>query len=128
MTRRQFFRILIASWSFLDWEQWNCATDRTDPETGQPTRFRRFADLQMLLVTGGQKRNEAEYRALLGEAGFSPTRVIPNAFKKFLLEKWRRGQPQPYLKVHCRRNIPIAPSRSYDSLLAQTRPRQHNRN
>jgi len=41
--------------------------------------FARFADLQMLVVTGGQERTEAEYRALLGEAGFSLTRVIQTA-------------------------------------------------
>jgi hypothetical protein len=41
--------------------------------------FARFADLQMLVVTGGKERTEAEYRALLGEAGFSLTRVIPTA-------------------------------------------------
>ncbi len=41
--------------------------------------FARFADLQMLVVTGGQERTEAEYRALLGEAGFSLTQVIQTA-------------------------------------------------
>jgi O-methyltransferase domain/Dimerisation domain len=41
--------------------------------------FARFADMQMLVVTGGQERTEAEYRALLGEAGLSLTRVIPTA-------------------------------------------------
>ncbi len=40
----------------------------------------RFADLQMLVMApGGRERTEAEFRALLGEAGFSLTRVIPTA-------------------------------------------------
>lgn len=40
----------------------------------------RFADLQMLVTApGGRERTEAEFRALLGEAGFSLTRVIPTA-------------------------------------------------
>jgi hypothetical protein len=42
--------------------------------------FARFGDLQMLVVApGGRERTEAEFRALLGEAGFSLTRVIPTA-------------------------------------------------
>jgi hypothetical protein len=42
--------------------------------------FARFADLQMLMVApGGRERTEAQFGALLGEAGFSLTRVIRTA-------------------------------------------------
>jgi hypothetical protein len=40
----------------------------------------KFSDLQMLVMaSGGRERTEAEFRTLLGEAGFSLTRVIPTA-------------------------------------------------
>jgi len=39
----------------------------------------KFLDLHMLVATGERERTEAEFRALLGEAGFSLTRVIPTA-------------------------------------------------
>jgi O-methyltransferase domain len=40
----------------------------------------KFVDLAMLvLASGGRERTEAEFRALLGEAGFSLIRVIPTA-------------------------------------------------
>jgi hypothetical protein len=41
--------------------------------------FARLSDLQMLMGGGGRERTEAEFRALLAEAGFSLTRVIPTA-------------------------------------------------
>ncbi len=48
--------------------------------SNQPDLLARFADLEMLVLThGGRERTEAEFRALLGEAGFSLTRVIPTA-------------------------------------------------
>jgi hypothetical protein len=37
----------------------------------------RFMDLQMLVASGGRERSEADYTALLREAGFSLMRVIP---------------------------------------------------
>ena len=49
--------------------------------------FARFADLQMLVTApGGRERTEAEFRALLGEAGFSLTRVIPTAGAMSIIE------------------------------------------
>jgi SAM-dependent methyltransferase len=36
-------------------------------------------DVLMMILTGGRERTEAEFRALLQEAGFSLTRVIPTA-------------------------------------------------
>lgn len=35
-----------------------------------------LVDLQMLALTGGRERSEAEYRALLAAAGFTTSRVI----------------------------------------------------
>lgn len=47
----------------------------------------KFVDLQMLvLAPGGRERTEAEFRALLGEAGFSLTRVIPTAEALWIIE------------------------------------------
>jgi O-methyltransferase domain/Dimerisation domain len=46
----------------------------------QPDLVARFADLEMLAAThGGRERTEAEFRALLDEAGFSLRRAIPTA-------------------------------------------------
>jgi hypothetical protein len=40
----------------------------------------KLMDLNMLVMApGGRERTEAEFRALLGDAGFSLTRVIPTA-------------------------------------------------
>lgn len=39
----------------------------------------KFADVNMLVVLKGRERTEAEFCALLGEAGFSLTRVIPTS-------------------------------------------------
>jgi SAM-dependent methyltransferase len=36
-----------------------------------------LVDVRMLAVTGGRERTEAEYRALLAAAGYTPTSVIP---------------------------------------------------
>ncbi len=45
---------------------------------GKQHDFARFADLEMLVTTpGGRERTDAEFRALLDEAGFSLRRVIP---------------------------------------------------
>lgn len=37
----------------------------------------KLMDLQMLLMFGGRERTEAEFRALLGKAGFKLTKIIP---------------------------------------------------
>jgi hypothetical protein len=34
-------------------------------------------DMNMMVLMAGQERTESEFRALLAEAGFSLTRVIP---------------------------------------------------
>jgi O-methyltransferase domain/Dimerisation domain len=47
----------------------------------------KFMDLQMLVVTeGGRERAEADYRALLYEAGFSLTQVVPTAGPLSIIE------------------------------------------
>jgi 2-polyprenyl-3-methyl-5-hydroxy-6-metoxy-1,4-benzoquinol methylase len=49
--------------------------------------FARFGDLQMLVVApGGRERTQAEYGALLAEAGFSRARVIPTAGAMSIIE------------------------------------------
>lgn len=39
----------------------------------------KMLDMVMLVLPGGQERTEAEYRALLGKAGFRLSRVVPTA-------------------------------------------------
>ena len=47
----------------------------------------KFMDLQMLVVApGGQERTEADYRALLHDASFSLTRLIPTAGRLSIIE------------------------------------------
>ena len=46
----------------------------------------KWADLEMLLGTNGRERTAAEYRALLGRAGFTMTRVVPTASPFSLVE------------------------------------------
>jgi len=48
--------------------------------TGSATRTMhqgKLQDLVMLVFPGGQERTEAEYRVLLGKAGFRLNRVVP---------------------------------------------------
>jgi O-methyltransferase domain/Dimerisation domain len=47
--------------------------------TGNEPHPGKVGDLQMLVITGGRERTEAEYRALLTTSGFRPTQVIPTA-------------------------------------------------
>jgi SAM-dependent methyltransferase len=46
----------------------------------------RSRDLNMLVMLRGRERTEAEYRALLAEAGFSLTRVIPTSSPLSIIE------------------------------------------
>jgi O-methyltransferase domain len=43
-------------------------------------------DLNMLVMTGGQERTVSEYGALLAQAGFRLTRVIPTGSPLHVLE------------------------------------------
>ena len=45
------------------------------PQSDEPA-FSKFIDLNMLVMTGGRERTEAEYRNLLAAAGFELTRII----------------------------------------------------
>lgn len=46
------------------------------PQTTEP-HFSKFIDLNMLVMTGGRERTEAEFRALYERAGFRLTRIVP---------------------------------------------------
>jgi SAM-dependent methyltransferase len=46
------------------------------PADGAP-HFSKFIDLNMLVMTGGRERTEAEFRELYGRAGFRLTRIVP---------------------------------------------------
>lgn len=44
---------------------------------GRATSFAKFLDLNMLVMTGGLERTEAEYANLLSAAGLKLARIIP---------------------------------------------------
>lgn len=46
------------------------------PATSEP-HFSKFIDLNMLVMTGGRERTEAEFRKLYEDSGFTLTRVVP---------------------------------------------------
>jgi len=46
------------------------------PETAEP-HFSKFIDMNMLVMTGGKERTEAEFSKLLADSGFKLLRVIP---------------------------------------------------
>jgi len=46
------------------------------PEGNEP-HFGKFIDLNMLVMTGGRERTEAEFRKLYEASGFRLTRVVP---------------------------------------------------
>lgn len=46
------------------------------PATSEP-HFSKFIDLNMLVMTGGRERTEAEFRKLYEDSGFKLTRVVP---------------------------------------------------
>ena len=46
------------------------------PATNEP-HFSKFIDLNMLVMTGGRERTEAEFRKLYEDSGFKLTRVVP---------------------------------------------------
>jgi hypothetical protein len=53
---------------------------------GAATSFGKYVDLNMLVMTGGRERTEAEYRALLDSAGLRLTRIIPTYTEMSILE------------------------------------------
>jgi O-methyltransferase domain/Dimerisation domain len=48
--------------------------------------FGKFLDLHMFVVLGGRERSELDFRALLQQAGFSLTRIIPTAGPHAIIE------------------------------------------
>jgi hypothetical protein len=58
--------------------------ERAAPSAGATATF--LSDLNMLLLTGGRERTEAEYRALLAAAGFALTRVVPTSTPHCIIE------------------------------------------
>ena len=55
------------------------------PEGNEPS-FAKMMDLQMLVMTGGRERTEAEYRDLFAAGGFKLTRVIPTESPMSIVE------------------------------------------
>lgn len=46
------------------------------PPTNEP-HFSKFIDLNMLVMTGGRERTEAEFKKLYEDSGFRLTRIVP---------------------------------------------------
>ena len=55
-------------------------------DTTPDTSTKLLSDLNMLLLTGGCERSEAEYCALLGTAGFALQRIVPTATPHSIIE------------------------------------------
>lgn len=55
------------------------------PETDEP-HFSKFFDLNMLVMTGGKERTEAEFAELFAAAGFKLLRVIPTDLPTSIIE------------------------------------------
>ncbi len=53
-----------------------------------------LTDMNMMLVTGGRERTEAEYRTLLSVAGVDAVRIIPTGSGLSVLEGKRAGGPR----------------------------------
>ncbi len=58
------------------------------PAGNQPD-LSKFMDLNMMVMTGGRERTEAEFKSLLAGAGFKLTRVIPTASPFAVIEAVR---------------------------------------
>jgi hypothetical protein len=55
------------------------------PEGSQPFAAQ-WLDLLMLVYAGGRERTEAEYRALLGAAGFAVNQIVPTPAPVSIIE------------------------------------------
>ena len=51
--------------------------------------FNKFMDLNMLVMTGGRERTEAEYQALIESAGFRLARIVPTRSEMRVIEAVR---------------------------------------
>ncbi len=56
---------------------------------GAPS-FDRLLDLNMLVISGGRERGEAEYRALFDDAGLTLTKIVPTLFPVSVIEGVRK--------------------------------------
>jgi hypothetical protein len=54
--------------------------------SGNTPFFHKWADLTMLVITGGRERTEAEYRTLFAAAGFELTQIIPTSSEMSVIE------------------------------------------
>jgi O-methyltransferase domain/Dimerisation domain len=59
--------------------------DSVVPDSAEP-HFSKFIDLNMMVMTGGKERTEAEFRQLLQSAGFKLLRVIPTELPTSIIE------------------------------------------
>jgi len=59
---------------------------------GDDPSFAKLGDLNMLVMTGGRERTEAEFRALYDRAGFELTRVVPTTGPLSIIEGVRHGE------------------------------------
>jgi hypothetical protein len=55
-------------------------------QPGAATSFSKYMDLNMLVMTDGRERTEAEYRTLLDSAGLRLTRIIPTRTEMSVIE------------------------------------------
>jgi O-methyltransferase domain len=55
-------------------------------QPGAATSFSKYMDMNMLVMTGGRERTEAEYRTLLDSAGLRLTRIIPTRTEMSVIE------------------------------------------
>jgi hypothetical protein len=96
-------------WILHDWDDEHCvrilrnihramapggkvlAIESVVPEGNEPS-FAKLGDLNMLVMTGGRERTEAEFRALYDRAGFELTRVVPTAGPLSIIEGVRHGE------------------------------------
>jgi hypothetical protein len=53
---------------------------------GRETSIQKFIDLQLMILSPGQERTEAQYRKLLEAAGFTLARIIPTVSPYSILE------------------------------------------
>ena len=102
--------MLFRSWIVHDWDDEHSLTllrnchhamapgarlllvERVVPERIDPsvdTQSMLLADLNMLVLTGGHERTAAEYRTLLGGAGFALARIVPTATPLSVIEATR---------------------------------------
>jgi hypothetical protein len=58
-------------------------------QPGSATAFSKLMDLNMLVMTGGRERTEAEYSALLNAAGLRLSRVVPTQTEMSIIEAVR---------------------------------------